>query len=709
MGKKSGLFTKNRTWLLTLTVLVLFQLTVSSQDDLLILNRPDSISYFDPTILISGTYAISVNQTDSINIFRSARMRIEKDIYVPSTTQIIHTDSTKIKIIYLFDTDTEKKEQFQLLYDSLPLQNFDSLSTILWNEKTAEEIAKNIQTTQQSSNILILALTHKSAKKIKKLNKYLSSNNAKGSVLLGILHFNRQEAGRDLKHQLGNNIVFDIGFAHFLNQPRSVSHYLNRINHLRYYIFLDYVKINVKEERQKFQFAIEFPAKQYKNRHWILMLNKTASIETPYKGIYDPTNAVVEKKISVVDTLMSFYIFQGYPWKAVRLGFDSLRFIKDKQVSSTITKRLRFLVDSLCRTSARYDNCDSLYHLFTGKYSKQAFNSVKHSFFNRLQFAKCCEIKNDYQRAYENYEWIISHWKEKQQLITWEKGLNKLQDYQFKTFRFDESVNLNERLIGEFNDQKAINRATVGIIAKYTFPAAKILAIYLQHRWDPHQVQTSLTDQLLRIPQYIESIYVANSNHKVSDILYGTPGPSTVKKVRIGSGDKVTLIDQSVYAIGKINKNKYLVIKSAVYMGKDEELIYREIKQRNQPGKAWLKFKNVTFNSGIRLLSQLIAKFLTLELTYDILAEIKPYWDAFEPGKWVKYMATFNGEGGMNQNISYNKSEINYGRGDKSIPITSPIFYEQPAKYGGVSIVEISNPIFNGNKWHSTIKIGFKK
>jgi len=707
MWKRLSSSKQSRIRLLTSLVLILLQTTVFSQDTLVLFNKPDNIGFTDSSILISGTYTTSVDQSDSLNIFRYIRLRLEKVFCLPKSVQITSADTNRFKIIYLFDSETDRHEQFTLLNDSLPLTIFDSLTTIIWNDKSADELFKEINTLLQTSNTLILILTHKPARKLKELNKNLSSNSSEKSVLLGILHFSPQEIERDLTHQLGNNILFDIRFEQFLNQPNSLSHYLFRIKQYRFFIYFTCDKIEAKDSICKFDFIMDSPSNQFTNRHWILAVNTNTPTEFPSERSIDSRQLVVKTKNPMVDTLMTFYISKRYPWKAIRIGLDSLKNIKEKELSNKINHRINFLIDSLCNSCYRNNECDSLYDLFTGKYARSSFRYIERSFTKRLIFTKCCEAKNDLMQAYNNYNWMVLNWDGEQKLITWEQVLNKIQEYQFKTYRFDESVELNERLIGEFNDQEATQRAARGLIAKYTYPVSQVLVSFLRGKPNPDLLAHILKDQLLIIPEYIESIYIVKSGNRQPIEIYRKPNSTINNDPQITASNHVQVIDKSLFSIGNIDKSSYLVVHAEITMGTHEGLIFQEIKQRNQPGNSWLKFKKDAFNYGTRFLSQIIAKLITAELADKLPGKIDPYWNALNTNTWIKYMATFNSQGGIIQNRGFDKEKAIYGPDNKTMPVASPVLFIQTIDYKGNKIVEISNPIFEGNLWHSSLKIGF--
>jgi hypothetical protein len=690
---------KKKSWrtLTTIIFVTLFN-CVYAGDTVFVCGKPHIKIINDSLVHVSGT--IISNYSSPGILLNPGSIYLEN---VPSKKE----DSSEWEdipssrfLFYLIFEDDSIRNSFSNSFKSINYfgRSFSAIEYSL--DKTKDTLIEELNNVSHDTVIrFIIFVSGKRSSKIHDLFENVIQRSVK-DFLIGL--FYTQKIPKDnLLHCCHGNIVFTDDIQ---NINKVFHDIINSVKMYKYTFSFDPLRFSDQTKKDSVRFTFKACNRIYT---WEVDYLPIAKIDNKKKAItsitsVNPSRTAKHVGVSSIHDTIRFYLSKGYPWKGLQTGINICKTTNDKTEKTYI----HHIADSILSDNFQNNGMDSIYAFY--KKAKQD-NYFSLNFTNHYILARCCEQFTDEENAYENYKWLVFNWTDAQKFITWKEALIHLRDYQFLTFRFVEATSLNERLFNEFGDVKAISYALAGDRLKYIAPIADIMTLFLQKKMAPDLLRTTLgNNHLIIAPEYIESIYISNSDQKVSHIIYQKPGSQFFPRFSISSR-KAQIDKGRVYVTKQINKNECLVIQCDLNIGRNESTINIEVVCLKQLGSAWRDNKEQNFSSGTRYISQVAAEVLKLELENKMNGRIEPYFTLLKSYGWIKYISTHDQEGNILQNDGFERTQSDLSDLDYKRSSTSMVLYIQSFNYKKYEILDIVNPVFLDSKWIVGLRMGFKK
>jgi hypothetical protein len=336
------------------------------------------------------------------------------------------------------------------------------------------------------------------------------------------------------------------------------------------------------------------------------------------------------------------------------------------------------------------------------------------SFDLRYMFAVACRMNNDYQASAIHYEWLVFHWNNAQNLVTWESLFQQLQQSYSAVLRFDDAFRLNQRVFRQKEDVNALFEALKNIRARFLLPAVECMQT-MWNRVSDVSVREKVFQQniLSSWPHFVQGIYALNSNGK---ILFQT---GTAKKIVPPELSELMSVRHFPAIIDELPKRKigwlisytgqgYIVIQLSLETDDAEGVILSEIQRRKMLDEPWKKLLDHEQPVCIRALAEIISKSCSAELEAKGTLPLSPYWDVLKDYTYISYLAQYNKKGEITEQFGITGVPSGIDQAQWQRSSVSLAYMTQEVKQNNQRIIDVVSPLYVQNGWKQIIRIGFK-
>jgi hypothetical protein len=336
------------------------------------------------------------------------------------------------------------------------------------------------------------------------------------------------------------------------------------------------------------------------------------------------------------------------------------------------------------------------------------------SFDLRYIYAVACRMNNDYQASALHYEWLVFHWNNTQNLVTWESLLQQLQQSYSAVLRFDDAFRLNQRVFRQKEDMSILFEALKNVRARFLLPAVECLQT-MWNRVSDASVREKVFQQniLSSWPHFVQGIYALNSSGK---ILYQT---GNAKKILLPELSEFTAVHHFPAILDELPKKKvawlisrtgqgYIVIQLAIETDDAEGVILSEIQRRKMLDEPWKKLLDHEQPLCMRALAEIISRSCSAELEAKGTISLSSYWDVLKDYSYFAYSAQYNKKGEVIEQFGITGMPTGVDQAQWQRSSVSLAYMTQEVKHNNQRIIDVVSPLYVQNTWKQVIRIGFK-
>jgi hypothetical protein len=365
---------------------------------------------------------------------------------------------------------------------------------------------------------------------------------------------------------------------------------------------------------------------------------------------------------------------------------------------------LKTLIDSLLLRSYGLKKYDSLYWFVR---SSRNLNSINESFLNKIILAECYERFDDVNKAYENYRWLVFNWQDNSNLSRKESML-RFQKFQFLTLRFDDCIELNQRIYTDYNDETAIGRIMASMRAKYAVPVVNALQYFLKYSLDKEQLPPMLTSISKFIPSYYTSITLMKGDKAKPEILFSQTSFPVKYDLKGGNSVMCKIENKMVLIYVRAEKAGLIVLQLRTDPSASQSRLLGNLKQQQGSSRLWKQIEEEE-KGGYALVAVLAAK--VLEGDYPVGQEmLSGFWTELKKGSnYLYYIARYDDSGKIIDSRSFKHEKGSFPENQYEKSSKTMGFFKQVIDYEGREVIDITNPIYKNTKYTGTLRIGFLK
>lgn len=364
---------------------------------------------------------------------------------------------------------------------------------------------------------------------------------------------------------------------------------------------------------------------------------------------------------------------------------------------------------------------DWLFHTFNSEFEQQEFTNLtakgetyakwyKSPFLQHYILAEAYRETSDFLKAQKQYEWLIDNWRN-QNTIDWFDAFGKLQEMLCLNYKFDEAIEINQRLYRSKENSESVELSLFIARAKMLKPVIDVFPDAVRQSGSFTALKNSVQLKPVVFPEWLTGIVLADAKMNTVTEFYKTEDYKSNPNADLTRFKNFPVIEMDIagnnfWMINRINGNHYVVLHISNYIRNEQEkTILDEIVKSKMDETNWVNLFRLEERAGIKFSTQMMTVLWEAQLAQKGNISFPSYWERLKTNSFIRFI-TWYSESGSIKSFGQPLPEGSYQPGDYKRSAKTVAYYEQIIKDNNQTYFDITNPVFNENSWKGAVRIG---